>query len=125
MKYRWIRKQVDLAQIENAARNFLQQHKFTTASYKNCDQRKIIGVLKDKEERKKVAVTITGSPQDFIVDFSAGESAQLIAKFASLITFFGGGAFGLKSLKEKEFYQKLEDKFWNYLEELIEKQSRK
>jgi hypothetical protein len=124
MKYRWVHKKVDLSQIEEATKKFLQQHKFIVST-QNYDQKKIVGVLRDVEGRKKVVVTITGNPEDFVVDFSAGETAQIITKFAPLIIFFGGGALELKSLKEKEFYQKLEDKFWDYLEQFIEKQSQR
>jgi len=92
-------------------------------SSQSKDARRIVGVLRDAEGAKRLTVAITGKPDDFIVDFSAGESAEVMAKFASLITLFGGGPLQLKSLKEKEFCQKMEDSFWDYLEKFIAEKS--
>lgn len=94
-----------------------------TSSESN-DQKKIVGVLRHAEGRKRVIVAIAGKPDDLTVDFIAGETAQLVGRFASLVTYFGAGALELQSLKEKEYYQKLEDEFWKYLEDFISRQSR-
>lgn len=123
MKYRWLHKNVIISSIEEAVNSFFEQRKFSTASFESKDSKKIVGVLRHGESAKKVIVTITGKPDDFIVDFFAGESARLMAKFTSLITFFGAGQLELRSLKEKEFYQKLEDEFWKYLEDFVAEQS--
>lgn len=123
VKYRWLHKNVSISDIEEAIKSFLQEQGFKTVSSQSKDARRIVGVLRDAEGAKRLTVAITGKPDDFIVDFSAGESAEVMAKFASLITLFGGGPLQLKSLKEKEFCQKIEDSFWDYLEKFIAEKS--
>jgi hypothetical protein len=121
VKYRWLDKDVNIFDVEKAVRSFLEQQSFTTTSSDSADPKKIAGVLRGPESTRRVIITVSGKPNDFTVDFSAGEVAQLATKFASLITFFGGGLIELKSLREKEFYEGLEDQFWKYLEEFVEK----
>lgn len=71
-----------------------------TSSESN-DQKKIVGVLRHAEGRKRVIVAIAGKPDDLTVDFIAGETAQLVGRFASLVTYFGAGALELQSLKKR------------------------
>jgi len=121
VKYRWLGKKVEIPEIEKAIKSFLEQRRFSTASLEETDQKKIFGTLRDPESVKKVTITITGKTDDFTVDFFAGQAAQLATKFASFITFFGGGLIQLKSLKEKEFYDRLEEELWQHLDEFLGK----
>jgi len=123
MKCRWIDKNVKIPDIEEAVKSFLQEHRFKIVPVSNKDSREIIGILESTEGKKKVIVKVTGEAEDFTVDFAAGEVAKIMAKLASNITFFGGGPFQLKSLKEKEFYQKIENELWGYLEKFIAEKS--
>jgi hypothetical protein len=125
VKYRWLQKNVDILDIEEGVKSFLQQQGFRVTSSESNDQKKIVGVLRHVEGRKRVIVAIAGKPDDFTVDFLGGETAKLIERFASLISFLGAGALELQSLRSKEWYEKLEDKFWKDMEDLISRRSRR
>jgi len=125
MKYRWIDKNVETSDVEEAAESFLHEKGFKLAPLDSKDSKKMMGILESTEGRKKVIITINGEARDFTVDFATSETAQMMGRLASTITsFFGGGPLQLKSLKEKEYYQKLEDQFWEYLEEFISEKSK-
>jgi hypothetical protein len=120
VKYRWFDKSINILDVEKAAKSFLEQRGYTVNSSDDAGSKKIAAVLREPEGTRRVIITISGQPNDFIVDFSAGAAAQLATKFSSFITYFGGGLIQRHSLKEKEFYDRLEEQFWEYLEESIE-----
>jgi hypothetical protein len=123
MKYRWIGKNVEISDVEEAVKSFLEERKFKTAVADSENSKKITSILQSAEGRKKVIVTVTGKAEDFTVDFATSDTAQIMSKLAASITFFGGGPLQLKSLKEKEFYQKIEDQLWDFLEKFIAERS--
>jgi hypothetical protein len=67
--------------------------------------------------RRIVTVKIKGDPLDFIVDFIPMENRYKLSILDSFANWIGLGALMLKRLKDAEFYQRLEEEFWAYLEE--------
>lgn len=119
MKYRWLNKNIDISSIEDAAKAFLELKGFKTFVAEDRHLKKIVGVARNEEGPKKVIVSIEGSSIDFAVDFLASETSQLMSRFSPVLNFLGGGALTLRGLKQKEFYEKIENEFWTYLEEFI------
>lgn len=119
MKYRWLNKDIDVFSVEGAVKAFLELKEFKTLVSEDQHSKKIIGITRNAEGLKKVMISIEGSPRDIVVSFLASETSQLMSKFSPVFNFFGGGAFTLKGLKQREFYEKIEDEFWTYLEEFI------
>jgi len=119
MKYQWIEKKVDLQVLAVEVELFLRKRKFKIKLDDSLDLKVIRGVLWEKDQVRSVVVKISGNPDDFVVDFSAGGHSRSILKLSSLLSLLGGGVFVLKSQMEVEFYQKLEREFWNYLDEVV------
>jgi hypothetical protein len=124
MKYRWLGKNIELSVIEEAVESFLKEQGFKTTSFSNGDSKRLQGVFQDSNGKKIVFVTITGTPSDFTINFAGNEAAQHLTLFGSITTLFGAGPLQLKYLKDKEFYQKIEEKLWNHLEYFIEEKSK-
>jgi len=68
----------------------------------------------------KVVVLIEGCPNKFLVRFIAGSRSQAFMKFGLLTSFLGGGSLFLRGIKCKEALERLERKFWVYVEEKID-----
>lgn len=119
MKCQWTGKKVDLQSLAKEAEHFFRQRKFNTGLDESTDLKVLRAVLREEDQVKTVILKISGSPDDFVVDFSAGEHSRSLLKFGSLLSLFGGGALLLKSHKEVEFYQELEQELWNYLDEVV------
>lgn len=123
MKYRWLNKNIEISKIEAAIKSFLEEQGFKTSSLTNGDSKRVQGVLQDTDGKKIVSIIIKGKPSDFTIDFVEDETAKYITMFSSLTALFGAGQLQLKYLKNREFYQKIEEKLWNYLEQFIKKES--
>ena len=119
MKCNWPKSGFSKLKVEQTAKSFLEEAGFRVLQQKDQSTTRIVGFLHDSEEHKKVVISIKDETQDYSVEFSAGEAARAISKLALLTTFFGGGAIGLKSLKAREYYDKLEEGFWKYMDERL------
>jgi|Deesub1362B_J571_1020462.scaffolds.fasta_scaffold01515_1 hypothetical protein len=120
MKYRWTGKKVDLTLLVHEVKRFFEERNFKVdLSYSNSSK-KINVVIQDKGKFRRVSVEISGIPEDFSVEFCGGERARSILKIGSLLALFGGPIL-LESYRTAEFYQKLENQFWNYLEKVVDK----
>lgn len=68
---------------------------------------------------ENIRVSVTGKPDDFIVDFIAGSHSRRLVMFGTLTSFLGGGSFCLKGLKSRGALEKLEPEFWTCLTEKV------
>lgn len=120
LKYRWIGRNVDIDQLVEAIIVFLKGKKFKIRRDDLESSSRVLGIHRTPEgEIRRVAVTISGSPQDLIVELKVGDDPSLLLKFSSMISLFGGGLLLVKKRKIADFYQKLEDEFWRYVERRI------
>lgn len=121
LKYQWIDKDIDRNSIVKAIESFLQSKKFKIRREDSEDSYKILGILRTPEdEARSVLVTVSGTPNNLTVDLKTGDQTQSLLKHSSLISFFGGGSWLLKKQKSADFYQKLEEELWNYIESRVE-----
>ncbi len=119
MKCNWPKSNSSKLKVEQTAKSFLEEAGFRVLQQKDQSTTRIVGFLHDSEEHRKVVISIEDETEDYIVAFSAGEAARAISKLASITTFFGGGAIGLRSLKAREYYDKLEEGFWKHMDEML------
>jgi len=113
MQERWLEKNVDLNLLSKRLEDFFIMHGFKTRIDTLASGNAIVGVLDNKhDDLKEIIVKITGSPNDFVIEFPRGESRLSSMKFGLLTTFLGGGSLLIKSLKSQKALEKLEREFW-------------
>lgn len=117
MKHKWIGKNVNLKSLAETIAYFLETKKFEILRENPEGSYQIFGIFRSPEnEIRSVQVCISGTPNDFTIQLTAGEQARSILKFGSLISLFGGGLLLLKGHQSAEFYEKFEEEFWSYVE---------
>lgn len=117
MKYRWIEKNVDLDRLKEAISSFFEERRFKIKCQSSSDSYHLVGIRRlPSDQFMRVAVIVSGTPDDFSVELQAGEGVRSALTFSSMFTFWGAGGLLLQDYKTVEFYQKLEEKFWNYIE---------
>lgn len=120
LKYQWFGKNVDLNLLTESVKSFLKAKKFTVRQHNALELNHVIGTYCSADgEVRTVVVKISGTPKDFTVELTVAVEYQSILKLSSFFTFFGGGALMLKELRSVEYYQKLEEKFWAYVERQV------
>jgi len=118
LKSRWTGKKVDLNRLKEAVKDFFKGNGFETM-YKEYSEFYVLqGIKKSSKHIIRLKVTISGTPDDFTIEFQTGEN-RLALMFNTAFTFWGLGGFILNDFKKLEIYQALEKKFWNYIERRI------
>jgi hypothetical protein len=123
LKYKWFRNDVDLDLLKKDIDGFLENKGFKIRQLDSDDPnaRELFGILRTPEsDLRSATVIITKASDGFEVELKAGEQSRSILKLSSVLTFFGGGSLLLKGYKSAEFYQKLEEEFWTYVEKKVE-----
>ncbi|UCD96729.1 MAG: hypothetical protein JSV35_01355 [Candidatus Bathyarchaeota archaeon] len=67
----------------------------------------------------KITVQVSGTPMDFEVKFFSGTRSEALTKFGRLTSLFGGGVLFLRGVKSQEAEEKLERRFWVFVEEQL------
>jgi hypothetical protein len=67
----------------------------------------------------KIEVDIHGGPDDFSVRFSSGSRSNDLVRYGRWASLIIGGYFLLKGLRSQEEIEKLEKKFWVYVDETV------
>jgi hypothetical protein len=123
LKYKWSRNDIDLDLLRKDIEDFLKDRGFKIRKVGSADPSasEVFGVLRTPESDFRSATVIINKASDgFEVELKAGEQSRSILKLGSLITFLGGGSLLLKGYRSAEFYQKLEEEFWRYVEKKVE-----
>ncbi|UCD26824.1 MAG: hypothetical protein JSV75_01495 [Candidatus Bathyarchaeota archaeon] len=122
---RWIEKGVNLNLLTENIETYFQDKGFKTRKDALPTGAKILIAPKHlRDPNANIKVTVLGSPQDFTVELSISEPSRFATILGLSTTLFGGGIFVLRGLKLQESLEKLEKKFWSYLEEKITYASR-
>lgn len=80
----------------------------------------IVRPTREHDIRGSVVVFVEGYPGKFSVRLIGGARSEAFMKFGLLASLFGGGSLFLRGIKSKEALEKLERKFWVYVEEKID-----
>jgi hypothetical protein len=118
VKYKWTGKNVDLAILFKEIESFFRRRNFSIR-VGEPNKFELLALKRMDHTIRKIRVKVYGSPNEFAVEFVAGEQARVIQKLDVAWKFFGGGIFVLKAQEALEFYQKVEDEFWKYVQHLI------
>lgn len=123
MKYQWTRKEINLALIAKNVESFLKESGFVIKRTKTRDSNSynVFGVSRTPEGAvRTITVTLHKTQDSLIIEFKSGDFMRPVLKFSFLISLLGGGALLLNAYKNAEFYQKIEEKFWEYIEKKIQ-----
>ena len=116
MKYQWIGRNVDLRVLREKIESYFKSRKFFVRILRSNDVFELLAIKRVDHLRRKITVKLLGDPNNFEIEFLAGEEARSVQKLDTSLKFFGGGIFVLKALETMEYYQKIEGEFWRYME---------
>ncbi|MEM2144010.1 MAG: hypothetical protein QW279_01510 [Candidatus Jordarchaeaceae archaeon] len=120
MKYKWALKKIDINKISEIIEKFFTCRAFRIKKEKDHEIVKIIAFQRKEQEARYVQVVIEKTLNDLTVNFEPGDKIDKLVHWSSFLQFFGG-PLALRLYKSYEFYHKLEEEFWNYLEVEVEK----
>jgi hypothetical protein len=118
---RWINKNIDLNLLCDQLGGFLRKKGFKTSKSQVKFGFDVVGAFPKELYSYEILVQIRGSPDSFVLKLTLRDQAGLFQKLSSLSALFGGGALVLKSLKSQELFDKVEEEFWVFAEETVEK----
>lgn len=122
MKIKWNKKDADLDNIAERIELFMKNNGFEVRKTKYNDRLLVIGVLRTREGKfRTMKVTLSKTLKGVEINLEHGGVTLPLLKFSNLISLFGGGALLLNTYSSYEFYQKIEEKFWEYLQEELSK----
>lgn len=120
MEDRWIGKNIDLSLLSQGILEFFKKEKFIVSLQKKEKGYMIVAVPRRSHKiAEKIFVNITGEPGDFSVKFISGTHSRALVRIGTTFSFLGAGFLVLKGLKSQEELEKLEKRFWMYVDRLI------
>lgn len=109
---------VDLASLSEIAEEFFKKKGFRTfREMEDGGFRILIVPTHIHEIVGKITVTISRQKNRLFVKFFSGDRSDVLMKLGRLTSLFGGGIAYLRGVKSQESEERLERKFWVYLEE--------
>jgi len=120
MIYRWIGKSVDLDSLVEHVQSFFADKSFIVRTDKMTNESVVWAVKKNvKGKSYIVTVKVFGDSDDFRVEFLAGGQTRAFKMFSSAVTLFGLGMLVQRELKQIDFFEKIEEDFWVFMDEAV------
>lgn len=120
MEDRWEDKNVDLSVLADCIARFFEENLFAASVDKSGGEYRIVARPKSSHRiAENIRVSVSGQPNDFSVKFIAGSHSRALVMYGNLTAFLGGGYLSLKGLKSLEALDKLDEKFWKYVDEKV------
>lgn len=117
---RWVKKNVDLEELSKRVEEFYKSKGSEVLVERLGGAFKVTGVMRVGDRPRSSFVSISGSPDDFTIEFLGSQLGRFSQFLTPLITMLGGGVFILDRLRSQEFYEKLETEFWAFVEHAVE-----
>jgi hypothetical protein len=118
MIYRWINKNIELEKVARTIENFFKERGIK-ARIEKKKEILVHALIEKQQKRKIVTAKISGDPDDFSVEFPVENRGFKI--FGNILSMIGGGVLYLKEIENEEVLAGMEEDFWRYLEETLEK----
>jgi len=126
MQDHWIGLSVDLKSLSQQLEQFFESRGFLVRREESSREfRIIVAPKRGSDLRDSLNVFIFGGPDDFSIKFVAGSNSRLVKVVGPLAALLGGGLFILNSLKSVEEVEKLEEEFWEFVDNRIDILARK
>ncbi|MGB9778159.1 MAG: hypothetical protein ACPLW8_02035 [Candidatus Bathyarchaeales archaeon] len=116
---RWINKNIDLDKLAQAIENFFKEKGVKARIEKKSPHEILVYALIEKQQKRKILTAkISGEKKDFSIEFPL--ESRHFRIFGNLLSLMGGGVLFLKEIENKEILGNIEEKFWEYLEKIVE-----
>jgi hypothetical protein len=116
----WQGKNVDLSLLSEKVTQFFSEKQFAITTGRNREGCVVTALPKSFHGiSEEISVHVLGRSDDFSVKFIAGSHSNNLVRYGTLLSLIGGGFLVSKGLKSLEEIEKLEKKFWVYLDETI------
>jgi len=121
VKDRWVGNNIDLNILSERIKKFFTDSQFQTKLDQTKNGYRIEAATeKILNAQLNLLVEITGQPNDFTVDFTAGKQRKGFLSPSMIIgyitTTLGGGNVLLSEVKLRETLEKLEKMFWTHVD---------
>lgn len=114
VKNQWLDKKMDLNALVNRIKLFFPLGEFEVSLEKVRERHVIDAHSKIPNLKLNVQVSVLGTPDDFIVEFSAGGESSREKIAGHLTTMFGGSYLISRGAKKRELLDRLEKDFWKH-----------
>ncbi len=122
MKYKWRKENANLDYIVERIEFFMKCNGFEITKIKCNDCYTILGVLRTFQgEPKTITIFLRKTKEGFEIEMKPGRFVHQLLKFSFLISLFGFGGLLLNKYRSFELYQKIEEKFWVFLQDELSK----
>lgn len=113
-------KNADLSMLSERIILFFKEKAFTVSTQQKGKTVIITAVPKPAMDiGEEIGVEICGDPNNFTVKFVSGKQSRALVRYGAFASLITGGYFMLKGLKSQEILEKLERKFWIYVDETV------
>lgn len=121
MEKHYTGRNVDLSLLSQWIERFFKRKGFITSQETEVKRYKTIARPTHVHEIiDNIAVYVSGEPDDFGLKLVTGARSEALMKIGSLSQWLGGGVLFLRGVKSQEVEDRLEEKFWTYIEEKID-----
>jgi hypothetical protein len=126
MKTKYVGKHAKFSWISGLVKGFFEGKGLGTKEYGLKDGTRIVAYAEDLPSVPFAAVEFSREADDIIVEFlpwGKRERGASTSTLASLVTPFGGGIIVQRELKKKEFMDRVEKEFWEFLDSRLSESS--
>jgi hypothetical protein len=119
MEYRFVDKNVDLPKTLEKIEHFFQARNFKTRTETADNTARLVALVRlAKEGTRRVEIIVTQKPNCLSINF-VNEKNSFFSPMNPFISYMGAGFLVKRELEASEFYQKLEQEFWDNIEPVV------
>lgn len=100
--------------------SFFEDRNYKTRREESENQTSISAMLRDDDLTLGVVVTVSGEPQNFIVEIEAHSRMKSLRMFRPFLTMFGLGALFVRRMRSIDHYENLEEEFWTFMDKKVD-----
>jgi len=119
MKCSWKSRNVDLSLLCDYINRFFVEKNFTVHTRRVKNVCEIMVITKHPDLTGRVIVQVSGSPNQFLVDFVPSFPSDKIVLISGILNLFGAGYLTKKALASQDKLKKLEREFWHYVDSCV------
>jgi len=125
MQTTWLKENVNLNQLSDFAKQFFEERGFEVTTQKESKNEIRLSAKIKITPPSEVTIEIKGKPEDFTIVFRPRSAARNIRFLGPILSSLGLGIITKYEQDVSEFYEKLENEFWTFIEGKISSVSNK